>query len=296
MTKPATTIHWCDTPATLRTDPPAGLQNTGFSAIMKLPAQYINAHLGRIWDWLAWLNTRIFDGYTIPTDGADCRVYGDPDEGIAVKNSSLDYLPVYCSTLNGNVAANYGLAANCYSCMLVPLSSAFNPDFGGTQNWLWSGGTPGDEILTSNKATANAVWFVQIPWGAKVERIAVDWKPVSAAPGTKMCMTAYKMSALPLADGADAPALGALSMLSTTKIEAQASTNRKWGILTPDQNNTDLENSGRLGGLPDESAVSFLRIQVTSSSEASADFVYGVYVVVKHKSLGHLAPAPPVTS
>ena len=93
MAKPAELPRWCNNPTTLRTVPPEGLKDVGAPVKAKWPSQYLNWLHGLTSDWIAWLNGRLFDEYTLPTAGYDCRFYGT-NAHAEVKNSSGTLMPI----------------------------------------------------------------------------------------------------------------------------------------------------------------------------------------------------------
>ena len=116
----------------------------------------------------------------------------------------------------------------------------------------------------------------------------VDWQAHAVSPGTKMRFSAQKHGVtLAGSDGEGVAGEDFLEMLSTTNVPAQASTSRKWALMTTNQNNTGFDNS-----LPNPWRV---RIRIEASTESGADIVYGVYVICTHRSAGHLSLAPDVT-
>jgi hypothetical protein len=124
MAKPTSVPRWADTPTTLRTEPPEGQKDTGFAANSKLPAQYFNWLIGIAGDWLTWLNTRLFDEYTLPSVGNDVFLYGVTDEGLHIKDGagSPAYSWLMCADPDGtnSVYAQMATTINWhdkYSCM-----------------------------------------------------------------------------------------------------------------------------------------------------------------------------------
>jgi hypothetical protein len=306
MTKPTGALHWADSPTTLRTEPAEGVKNAGFSVLTKLPAQYFNYIAGVCGDWITWLNLRLFDAYTLPTYGSDCRITGDPDEGMKVRNAAGDFLPVNGSKfylgaaqdieiseadgvaiVDSDVsAAAFQLNADYYSSIVVPLGSCLTNEFGGAR-WMRSSGSGAtNDLLLSLAAGAHAVFYMQVPEGAKVTNVVVDWQPAAADSATKMRMSAQAVSTIWGDNGTNVVLIGASEMLSTTYVNAQASTDRKWGVMTCDQNNTTFTNSG--------GAAKYVRILVESSSEGANDKLYAVYLTCVHRSAGHLSAAPQI--
>lgn len=165
MAKPASTFNWADTPTTLRTDPPAGLKNTGFSVLTKLPAQYFNHLLGVCGDWLLWLNTRLFDGYTIPTDGVDCRLVADAT-ALRVKTAAGAYRAFACgdpdeSFLGMVPTVNWHNKNSC--CLVVTVPQALSST--DPISWPFVPHDPsgmldsvGEIVITPG--IADAVWFL----------------------------------------------------------------------------------------------------------------------------------------
>ena len=95
MPKPTIIPHWADTPATLRTAIPAGVQNTGYSVLTKLPAQYFNWLLGLICDWWVWVTSLIdftdgiaVTGHVTATTHVDAGTY--VNAGTYVKPTSAN--------------------------------------------------------------------------------------------------------------------------------------------------------------------------------------------------------------
>jgi hypothetical protein len=80
-----------------RTEPTAAEKDNGLAEGDGLPAEYLNDSLGVAGDWTDWIDDRLFDAYTIPTMGSDCRLTGDPDEGLTVANEAATLLPVNCA-------------------------------------------------------------------------------------------------------------------------------------------------------------------------------------------------------
>lgn len=117
MAKPTTSLHWADSPTTLRTEPAEGVKNAGFSVLTKLPAQYFNWISGICGDWITWLNLRLFDGYTVPTMGSDCRLTGDPDEGLSVENEAGTLLPVICAEPVDDEATMVATSGYIWKCL-----------------------------------------------------------------------------------------------------------------------------------------------------------------------------------
>jgi hypothetical protein len=95
MAKPTRVPRWASVDG--RVEPTAGEKDSGLAEGDGLPAEYLNDTLGLNGDWAGWLNDRLFDAYTLPTYSSDCRITGDPDEGMKVRNAAGDFLPVGCS-------------------------------------------------------------------------------------------------------------------------------------------------------------------------------------------------------
>jgi len=319
MTKPIEILRWSDDdPGTTRDEPSEGEKDTGWIAD-DIPSHGImNWLIGVPGDWIAWLATRVFDGYVQPTEGSDCILTGDPDEGLLVKNDAGSRLPVCGSELwlgavsgltrlkdssgelrvtnaadalvPSHASTVYGTAfrldANYDSVICVPLGSGHPTEVGGAK-WTRAAGTP-PELWLSAAASGSLTFDVQVPHGSKVAYIMVDWQAHAASPGTKMRFSAQKHGVtLAGSDGEGVAGEDFLQMLSTTNVPAQASTSRKWALMTTDQNNTGFDNS-----IPNPWRV---RVRIEASTEAGADMVYGVYVVCTHRSVGHLSLAPNVT-
>jgi hypothetical protein len=297
MAKPTDVTRWASvSPSTTRDEPSSGEKDTGWIADEVPTHGIMNWLIGTLGDWATWLNVRLFDAYTLASLGnPDCRLYGDDITGLAVKKASGAYTAVSCSDVIASVSMDapmvlgttYSLKANRDSTIVVPLASGLTNEFSGAKWFRSSGSGPNNDILVSLAAGAQVAFLVQVPYGAKVTAIVADWQPSSAGSGTKMCMKAHQLISLFGADGADVSTEYDSDMLSTAKKEAAASTNRKWAVLVPDQNNT--------GNTNDVSSVQYVRIEVIASSEASGDKLWGLYLVCEHKSVGHLGLAPTVT-
>ena len=274
MAYPSDILRWSDDdPGTTRDEPSEGEKDTGWIAD-EIPTHGImNWLIGVPGDWIAWLKGAIDNGFEYVL-----KPSADNTQALGASGARWEY--VYGKNIYGT---NYRLDADRSSCMLVPLGAAMTNEFGGLKWTKSCGSGPDADLLLSVAAGAQAVWTVQLPYGAMVTSIAVDWQAAHSAPATKMCLKASQIITMLQANGS-APTVFTSDMLSTAKIEASASTSRKQGVYTPDQNNTNFVN--------DVSAITYVRIEVAASSEAANDKVYGLYLVCKHRSVGHLSPAP----
>lgn len=277
--KPADIPRWCvdatyTTPGTM-VDPPSGKKDIGWIDDEEPSAEYQNWLQFVNSEWFVWIDDIVDNGFDFGPFPADDSTY---DLGTASKR----WANVYADTTD---ATTYGLAANYTSLIVAPLGSALTGDIGG-EKWTRVTTAGGDEdALCSSAASAQAVFMVQVPENATVDSIFVDWAAHAASPGTKMSVLAEKCGTIPGANGA-AASRAEWNMYSGTQIYAQASTDRKWGVITCDQNNSGFFNG------PVASGVTYVRILITASTESGGDYVYGVYVGCTHKSVGHLSPAP----
>ena len=95
MAKPGRVLRWASVSG--RVEPTAAEKDDGLAEGDGLPDGYLNDSFGLTGDWTDWLDERLFDGYTVPTDHSDCRLYGDPDTGLTVQASNGNKLPVVCA-------------------------------------------------------------------------------------------------------------------------------------------------------------------------------------------------------
>jgi hypothetical protein len=203
MAYPSYVPRLADTPTTLRTALPSGLEDTGFAVVGKLPSQFFNYLMGYTGDWLKWLKGAIDNGF-------DYDLYE---------------------------------ATERYSIIQVPSSqiSVANPS--STPGWNFIPGTDpayaDDDYLVSVGASAVCVAEVVVPQGSKVIAVWADWNPYSASPGTKMKFNAWKVRRF--YEAADLLHTGGATLYGA--VEAAGATGRSQGVMTPNQNNTAFNNS-----------------------------------------------------
>jgi len=274
MAYPSDILRWSDDdPGTTRDEPSEGEKDTGYIADEVPTHGIMNWLIGVPGDWIAWLKNAIDNGF-------EYVIKPSSDNTQALGAAGTRWANIYGTNLYGT---EYQLAANYDSVICVPLGSGHPTEFAGS-HWARSSGTAPDSWY-STAASGSLTFDVQVPQGAKVTYIMVDWKAYAAGPGAKMRFSAQKYGVLiPGADGDSFTAEDFQELLSTTHVPAQASTDRKWAIMTPDQYNTGFDNTP-----PNPRRV---RIRIEASTEAGLDFVYGVYVLVTHRSVGHLSLAP----
>lgn len=310
MTKPTGSLHWADSPTTLRTEPAEATKSTGLAVNAKLAAQYFNYIAGVCGDWITWLNTRIFDAYTIPSMGADCRLIGDPDEGLRIRDAAGDRLPVTASSaiLNGEVVISsdslvcqilgidgvtpadlkcanlettaIALDADCLSCISIPLGSGFS------QSWTQVAETAdcnSDHWTSPAIASAPLAFICSLPYGTLLNEIVIDWLSTGHMSGDDLYMSAWLVVSTP-ANGT--PSVGyALKSTGSNKVSLTTGQSRQRTTFTPDQYRSfyNLDND----------TTCYLRVLICSNGLGSAgDMVHGVYVKFSHRSSGHLSPAP----
>lgn len=75
MTKPATATlpRWANSGGAT-TEPPSGKKDIGWIDDEEPSAEYQNWLNLQDYNWLAWVDTRVFDGYVQPTEGVDVRI------------------------------------------------------------------------------------------------------------------------------------------------------------------------------------------------------------------------------
>jgi hypothetical protein len=278
MAYPSDILRWSDDdPGTTRDEPSEGEKDTGWISDDIPTHGIMNWLIGVPGDWIAWLKNAIDNGFEYVL-----KPSADNTQAIGGASNRWEY--VYGKNV---VGTNYRLDADRTTCMIVPLSSGLTNEFSGVKWTRSSGSGPNSDILISAAAGAQVAFLVQVPYGAKVTEVVVDWQPQNAGSGTKMCLKAHNLLSLLGNDGVDVTTEYNTDMLAAAKIEAAASTNRKWARLVTDQNNAPFVN--------DVSAVSYVRIEIGASSEAGGDKVYGLYLICQHRSVGHLGLAPSMT-
>jgi hypothetical protein len=277
MAYPSDVLRWSDDdPATTRDEPSEGEKDTGWTANEVPTSGIMNWLIGVPGDWIAWLKGAIDDGF-------EYALKPSADNTQALGEASARWENVYGKNIYGT---NYRLDADYGSVICVSLGTGHPTEFGGA-GWQRTCGTTPDTWVSLG-ASKNLIFDVQVPQGAKVTHILVDWQAHAASPGTKMRFSAQRhLVYLPGTDGESFSAEDYDELLSTTWVSAQASTSRKWALMTTDQNNVGFDNT--------PPGPKRLRIRIESSTEAGADIVYGVYVACTHRSVGHLSPAPAVT-
>lgn len=135
MAKPTNTARWASVSG--RVEPTAAEKDAGLAEGDGLPNTYMNHQWGIGGDWFAWLDGRLFDGYTVPTDGSDCRLTGDPDTGLRVRNAAGALLPVECAE---PVADDPNMAVNgSYLIKNINSFLAVEHDYGGAPLKIASG-------------------------------------------------------------------------------------------------------------------------------------------------------------
>jgi len=299
MAKPSDVPHWADSPTTLRTEPAEGVKDAGFSVLTKLPAQYFNWLIGTICDWLVWITSYVdfsilgvdvtgrvtattsveAGDYINPSNANDTRVLSDAT-GLRVEDAVGGLRPVSCSSVMVPVRT---------STIQIPSTSIAVANPSSTPGWNFSPGTDPDYIdddhLVSITASAVCVADVVVPQGSKIVAVWADWKPYSTSPSTKMKFNAWKVKRF----SETSARLHSGGSTLYGAVEAAGSTDRALAVMTPDQNNTEFNNSFTGEG-------NTVRIRVQASSDgASGDRLFGLYVEVAHYAIGIYSEAEDAT-
>lgn len=101
--KPATATlpRWANSGGDV-VEPPSGKKDIGWIDDEEPPAEYLNWLLFEGYTWLEWIDERVYDEYTEVSKSSDCLLYGDPDEGMTVRDAAGNYLPVMAGDLTGD--------------------------------------------------------------------------------------------------------------------------------------------------------------------------------------------------
>lgn len=181
MTKPTDVLRWSSaSPGTTRDEPSSGEKDTGWIADEIPTSGETNWLIGVAGDWSAWLNTRLYDAYTIPTDAVDVRLYGDAGDGLIVRNTAGTLIPAKVGVATGtdhawNTRWCDRAAANNSGTVSIPHNAETQITFA-TEEYdsggLYDDGGSEDRFTIATTGYYRATCWVSMDAGSVVDKLA----------------------------------------------------------------------------------------------------------------------------